>query len=194
VPGREVAGAVETPVAPPALVGSVTVDHRPGHTSLCLETNRPDGNTPVASVTVTVKAKPLNPNPSVLSGVQEGLLGTSAIPIQAIVRLSVDTAGRECDICFRTTVATIPILTITFDNPDTGRLLTTRFPVFAGARTETRHRSRSLTTRYLSVLQDHGGKPAALVQPISRAARQLQDGEGRSRDHFRPNNCDSRQR
>ena len=132
---REVVGAVETPVAAPALVGSVTVDIGLG-THLYVLRPTAGGNTPVASVTVTVKTKPPNPNPSVLSGVQEGLLSTSAIPIQAIIRVSVTPQADNAIFVFRTTVATIPILTITFDNPDTGRLLTTRFPVFAGARTE----------------------------------------------------------
>lgn len=132
---REVVGAAETPLAPPALTGSVTVDIGLG-THVYVLRPTAGGNTPVASVTVIAKLANSKPTSDFLSGVQDGILNTTAIPIQAIIRLTVTPQADSALFVFRTVVPTIPLLEIRFGNPDTGGLLTTRFPVFAGARTE----------------------------------------------------------
>ena len=85
---REVVGGVEIPVAPPALTGSITLDIGLG-THLYVLRRTAGGNSPVASVTVTVTAKAPIPKSGVVSVVEEALLNTPVIPIQAITRLSV---------------------------------------------------------------------------------------------------------
>jgi len=132
---REVVAAGETPLAPPALTGSVTVDIGVG-THVYVLRPTAGGNTPAASVTVIAKLANAKPTPDFLSGVQEGILNTTAIPIQAIIRLTVTPQADNVLFVFRTVVPTIPLLEIRFDNSDTGKLLATRFPLFAGARTE----------------------------------------------------------
>jgi hypothetical protein len=132
---REVVGAAEIAVAPPALTGSVTVDIGVG-THVYVLRPTAGGNTPVASVTVIAKLASSKPASDFLTGVQEGILNTTAIPIQAIIRLTVTPQADIALFVFRTVVPTIPLLEIRFGNPDTGELLTTRFPVFAGAQTE----------------------------------------------------------
>ena len=108
---REVVGATETPLAPPALTGSVTVDIGLGTHTYVL---RPaaGGNMPVASVTVIAKLANPKPTSDLLSGVLDGILNTTAIPIQAIIRLSVTPQADNALFVFRTTVSTIPLLEI----------------------------------------------------------------------------------
>jgi hypothetical protein len=89
-------------------------------------------NQVVASVSVFVELR----NEALFSSVQDGLVGATAIPIQAITRVTVTPQADHAVFIFRTNVPTVPVLEIRFNDPDAGELLTTRFPVFGGAKTE----------------------------------------------------------
>ena len=135
----EVVGATEQLIAPlngPGLVqGSVAVNINLGSHLYRL---RPaaGGNTVAATLTVNVQVKSATGGGSILGTIEEGINQNTFIPVQAITRVTVTPQAEDSLFVFRTTVATIPVLTIRFDNPETGNILTTRFPFFGGPRTE----------------------------------------------------------
>jgi hypothetical protein len=118
----------EPAIGPVQVQGTIKVDAALGSHIYRLKQTTTSKVLAIANVTVQQRRA------EIFTSVGEGLKVTNAIPIQAILRVSVRPQAETAIFHFRTIIPSIPMLEVRLNDPDTGQLVIRRVPLFGGAR------------------------------------------------------------